>query len=122
MKIQTLEEYTKDLLTDNIEGAEDYIELIEYIDNWSDLAFKLLESYNIDGSTTYNSYASIEMLKNNYYDVGEYIEEIKDNWCAEVKPFQEPEKALTQIVLYIASGLNITIDENTTWEDIKEQL
>ena len=122
MNNSTLEGYVKDLLIDEIESAKDWINLSEYKDNWYDLAFKLLESYNVDGTITYNTYKSEEILKNHYSEVGEYIEEIQDNWCIEVKPFQEPEKALVQIVLYIADNLNIEINDDTTWEDIKEQL
>lgn len=115
---RTLKYDTINLLLDEIADAKDWIDLSQYIDNWSDLAFKLLESYNIDGSITYNTYQSQETLKDHFEGVGEYIEEINDNWCIEVKPFQEPEKALVQIVLYIASGLNVEIDSDTTWEDV----
>ena len=120
--MKNLKEYAKELLINEIESAKDWVDLSEYQDNWSDLAFKLLESYNVDGSITYNTYESEEILKDYYYEVGDYIEEIKEIWDTEINPFKEPERALVVIVLYIASGLNIEINDDTTWEDIKEQL
>ena len=91
--------YVIDLL---ISKLEDYKDMSIY---GCDMAYTLLEEYNIDGSITYNTYEAIEWLKNNIQDIYDFLPTIKfmydDEFYAKLcrDILDSPEKAMTILCL-----------------------
>jgi len=112
-KYPSWEELVKDLV---IERLEDYKGNNCYI---CDLAYTLFEGENIDGSFTYSSYWSKELIKN-YWD--EYADIYDDYiWScgkeSSINPLDEPEKFVVIMLLEQAQKLlsnynNKFIDDN----------
>ena len=123
----------KEILNDLIDKLNDYEGQSIYA---CDLAYTLFESYNIDGSVTYNTYDAKEWVKKHFNELGEVVEDIKFNLGGEFIPniFDETEKFM--VVIYLEVGASLLsqckfIDDN--WnnkieltneviEIIKEQL
>lgn len=99
--------------------------LIEELENYKDvevyacdLAYTLLEEYNIDGTITYSTYDAKEWIKNNFNDLGEIVEEIQANGLEVPNVFDRPEAFMVTIYLEVASYLMAQckfIDEH--WDD-----
>ena len=113
-----MENYVIDLLLEELENYED-VEVYA-----SELAYTLLESYNMDGSITYNTYEAKEWIKENYDDIYDYTEEISFKFGEETKnkiyfeALENPEKFMVIICIEKAIeilGQFITIDKN--WDD-----
>lgn len=72
-----------------------------------DLAYKLFEGENIDGSFTYNSFEAKEWIKQNFDDIGEVWEELKfqfgDDFLSNYNLFDNPEKFMVLIIIEVAS-------------------
>lgn len=96
--------YVIDLL---IRKLEDYEDTSIY---GCDMAYTLLEQYNIDGSITYNTYNAIEWLKDNIQDIYDFLPTIKTMYDNDfydeefyaklcVNILDSPEKAMTIICL-----------------------
>ena len=95
--MNNLEKYVRDMIGDRLEYYEGYKQYI------CDLAYCLFESENVDGTITYNSYKSQELIKEYFDDIAEEIEEnIDSEYLFTANPFIEPEKFLVQIVLSVA--------------------
>ena len=76
-----------------------------------DLAFKLFEKENVTGSYTCNAYASREWIREYWHDLGEVVEDYKDNYGElPVNPFKNPEVFQVQIILHMASSLVVESD------------
>ena len=127
----------KDIIDLLIKNLEDY-------ENESvcgcDLAYKLLESYNNDGSILYNTYETIEWLKNNIKDIYDFLPSYKFEFgdeeyaklCIEI--LEDPEKGMIKIVLAKAEEIlsklkfirknwnNEIVLNNKTINIIKEEL
>lgn len=91
-----------------------------------DMSYTLFESYNIDGTVTYNTHAAIEWIKKNFADLAEIVEEIKFQLGSENIPnvFDEPEKFQVVIYLEVASYVLSqckTIDQNWSNEFILDK-
>lgn len=89
----------------------------------ADLAFTLFESYNIDGSVTYSRYDAAEWIKEHFAELGEVVENMRDNWeyDASADIFDNPEKFMTSCYLWTASeicGQLETVKE--FWDDSEE--
>lgn len=126
--------YVIDLL---IRKLEDYEDMSIY---GCDMAYTLLEEYNVDGSITYNTCEAIEWLKDNIQDIYDFLPTIKfmydDEFYAKlcIDILDSPEKAMVIICLekaneilsnldYIQDNWNneIVLDKKTI-EIIKEEL
>lgn len=73
----------------------------------ANLAFTLFEGYNIDGSVTYSRYKVAEWIKEHFDELGEIVENMRDNWeyDAGADIFDNPEKFMTSCYLWVASEI-----------------
>lgn len=100
-----MKNYTIDLLLRKLENYKDNTVYA------CDLAYTLLDEYNIDGSITYNTYEAQEWLKEHYDEMYSFLENYKYNFGIEevgrlaMDIFNNPEKAMTIIVIETASEL-----------------
>lgn len=100
-----MKNYVIDLL---IRKLEDYEDMSIY---GCDMAYTLLEDYNVDGTILYNTYNTIEWLKDNIQDIYDFLPTIKfmyDNdfyakLCIDI--LDSPEKAMTIICLEKANEI-----------------
>lgn len=86
--------------------------LIEELENYKDtehygcdLAYDLLEGYNMDRTITYSTYIAKEWVKNNFDDLGEIVEEIQANGLEVPNVFNSPELFMVVIYLEVANYL-----------------
>ena len=120
LKLNKLELYVKDLLLDELEN---YYDITQY---GCDIAYQLLESYNIDGTITYSTYKAKEWLKEYFDNLDEVVEEYHFQTGELLNPFENVERFMVIIVMEIAQGLlsrtnfindnwndEITLDKNT---------
>ena len=120
LKLNKLELYVKDLLLDELENHYD---ITQY---GCDIAYQLLESYNIDGTITYSTYKAKEWLKEYFDNLDEVVEEYHFQTGELLNPFENVERFMVIIVMEIAQGLlsrtnfindnwndEITLDKNT---------
>lgn len=102
--------YVIDLL---VRKLEDYEDTKVYA---CDLAYTLLEQYNVDGSITYNTFNAIEWLKNNIRDIYDFLPTIKfeygDEFYAKlcIDILENPEKAMVIICLEKANEIMVNLD------------
>lgn len=105
-----MKNYIIDLLIKNL---EDYKDNKIYV---GDLAYTLLEQYNIDGSITYSTYNANKWIRKNIYDIYDYLPTIKfnfgDNFCASLCMdfLDNPEKAMVVIVIEKANDILCNLD------------
>ena len=89
------------------EVAENLADKLEQYEGVSvcgaDLAFTLFEGYNVDGSVTYSRYKATEWIKEHFDELGEIVEEMRDNWeyDAGADIFDNPEKFMTSVYLWV---------------------
>lgn len=94
-----MKNYIIDLL---IRKLEDYEDMSIY---GCDMAYTLLEQYNVDGSITCNTFNAIEWLKDNIQDIYDFLQTIKftydDEFYAKlcIDILESPEKAMVIICL-----------------------
>ena len=97
--------YVIDLL---VKKLEDYEDMSIYGCN---MAYTLLEQYNVDGSIKYNTYEAIEWLKDNIQDIYDFLPTIKfmydDEFYAKlcIDILENPEKAMVIICLEKANEI-----------------
>ena len=115
--------YIVDLL---IRKLEDYEDMSIY---GCDMAYTLLEQYNVDGSITYNTYEAIEWLKDNMQDIYDFLPTIKTMYdndfydnefyaklCIDI--LDSPEKAMVIIVLEKANDILSSLKFiNDNWDN-----
>ena len=70
-----------------------------------DLPFLLFESYNADGTFTYSTAESVELIKKYFNDFGEIVERIKEEGLDVINPFDNPEAFVVQMLLEEANKL-----------------
>lgn len=91
-----------------IRKLEDYEDMSIYGCN---MAYTLLEQYNVDGSIKYNTYEAIEWLKDNIQDIYDFLPTIKfmydDEFYAKlcIDILENPEKAMVIICLEKANEI-----------------
>lgn len=98
----------------NNEGGEVY---------GADLGFTLFEGYNCDGSVTYSRYKAKEWIKEHFDELGEIVEEMRDNWeyDAGADIFDNPEKFMTSVYLWVASEICGQLESvQEFWDDSEE--
>lgn len=92
---------------------EDYEDMSIY---GCDMAYTLLEEYNIDGTVLYNTYETTEWLKDNIQDIYDFLPTIKftydDEFYAKlcIDILDSPEKAMVIIVLEKANEILSSLD------------
>ncbi len=98
--------------------------LIEELENYRDtehyaceLAYDLLEGYNIDGTITYSTQEAKQWIKNNFDDLGEIVAEREENGYSTPNLFDNPELFMVVIYLEVA---NYVMDKckfiNDNWD------
>lgn len=88
-------------------------ELIKQLSDYEDcnvygceIAYTLLERYNIDGTYTYSTNESRQLIKKYFEDFGEIVEDYKINYGEfNVNPFEEPEKFIVIMMLEKANEI-----------------
>lgn len=76
-----------------------------------DLSYTLFESYNIDGSITYNRYRAEMWIKNNWNNFSEILEELKFQFDSDyfkdiiISMWDNPEQFMVIIYLAVADYL-----------------
>jgi len=70
-----------------------------------DLAYKLFEGENTNGSVFCNTYKTVEFIKANFELFGELVEYYQDNFSETLNPFTEPEKA--HVILLLEASQSI---------------
>lgn len=110
--------YVIDLL---IRKLEDYKDMSIY---GCDMAYTLLEQYNVDGTVLYNTYSTTEWLKDNIQDIYDFLPTIKfmydnnfyANLCIDI--LDSPEKAMTIICLEKANEILSSLKFiNDNWDN-----
>lgn len=92
-------ELTKRELKDKL---YDYIGTSTYA---GDLPYLLFGEYNADGTFTYSTAESVELIKQYFDDFGEIVERIKDEGLDVINPFDNPEAFIVQMLLEEADNL-----------------
>lgn len=110
--------YVIDLL---IRKLEDYRDMPIY---GCDMAYTLLEEYNVDGTILYNTYSTTEWLKDNIKDIYDFLPTIKftydDEFYAKlcIDILDSPEKAMVIICLEKADEIMSSLDFiNDNWDN-----
>lgn len=83
---------------DDLEGRDGYV---------SELAFTLFEAENIDGSMTYKAE---QWIAEHFHDLADVVEDMAADWDITPNPFNNPEKFMVQVALYLAEQLVYTSD------------
>jgi hypothetical protein len=80
------------------------------ISGGDDLAFELFANENATGSYECSAYRATQWVKEYFEELGEVVDEMKNEWGSVANPFDEPERFQVQVVLFLASNL--------VWESI----
>ena len=90
----------------------------------ADLAFTLFECENIDGSITYSRYKAKEWIKEHFDELGEVVERMQAEWeyNAGADIFDNPEKFMVSVYLWVASEICGTLETVTEFWDDSEEL
>lgn len=113
-----MKNYVIDLL---IRKLEDYEDMSIY---GCDMAYTLLEEYNVDGTILYNTYNTTEWLKDNIQDIYDFLPTIKfmydDEFYAKlcIDILDSPEKAMVIICLEKANEIMANLKFiNDNWDN-----
>lgn len=84
--------FLRDVLVEELEGMDED-EVMEYVhqQDWNSLVFRALETYNVNGSYTCNSYKSKEILFDYWGDID--ADEARSN------AFENPEAFLVEVMI-----------------------
>lgn len=89
-----------EVIKELIDRLYDYEGVSEY---GCDLAYKLLESYNYDGTMTYSTAEAKKWIQNYFDEIGEVYEKLKGQGIIDnVNPFDEPEKF--QVIIFMEAS------------------
>ena len=94
----TIEEIKQDIISklSDYSGASSY---------GCDLAYKLFEGENANGSVFCNTYRTKEYIKNNFDLFGDFLEYYQSNFGETLNPFTEPEKCHVIFLLEAAQSI-----------------
>lgn len=114
-------------LMDTYESWEDLVKdlIEEKLDQYKDqsiygcdLGYKLFEGENVDGSFTYSTYWSIEIIHKYWYDFGEIYEYYKNMTGSDLNPFESAESFVVIMLLEesqkLIGGLDYVVKH---WDD-----
>ena len=99
--------FLRDVLVEELEGMDED-EVMEYVhqQDWSSLVFRALETHNVNGSYTCNSYKSKKILFDYWDDI-----EADD---AETNAFENPEGFLVEVMIlnsmYLLNSSELDLD------------
>ena len=108
----TIKDFVIDVLEDQLDEYEDSTIC------GGDLAYTLLESYNTDGTYTYDTYAAMGWVKLHFEEISDIIAEMKKTGFCPVDVFENPEAFQVQIMLFVAGDLLGQCETVTSfWDD-----
>ena len=108
----TIKDFVIDVLEDQLDEYEDSTIC------GGDLAYTLLEPYNIDGTYTYDTYAAMGWVKSYFEEISDIITEMKKTGFCPVDVFENPEAFQVQIMLFVAGDLLGQCETVTSfWDD-----
>ena len=107
-----IKEFVADVLMDKLDeykGTSSY---------GCDLAYYLLQQYNVDGSYTYSTYEAKQWVQEHFDELGEIVEEMTEEDLAPCNVFDNPEAFMVCVMLYVAGQLLGQCDTVTeVWND-----
>lgn len=113
--MKTIKEFMVDVLKDKLyeyEGTSSY---------GGDLAYDLLQQYNVDGTYTYSTYKAKQWVQEYFNELSEIVEEMTEEGLPPCNVFKNPEAFQVQIMLYVAGGLLGQCETvNEFWNDEQE--
>ena len=102
--------FLRDVLVEELEGMdEDEVMELVHQQNWFDLVFRALETYNVNGSYTYSSYKSKKIIFDYWSDID--TEEIETNAFENPEGFLVSAMILNSITLLNSSELDLDSEE-----------
>ena len=111
----TIKEFVIDVLKDKLdeyEGNSTY---------GADLAFYLLQQYNVDGSYTYSTYKAKQWVASCFDELGDIVNDMTEEGIPPCNVFDSPEGFMVQIMLYVAGELLGQCDTvNAFWNEEQE--
>ena len=111
----TIKEFVADVLMDKLdeyEGTSTY---------GADLAYHLLEQYNVDGSYTYSTYEAKQWVQEYFDELGDIVSDMKEEGLPPIDVFENVEGFQVCVMLYLAQtllGQCETVDE--FWNEEQE--
>ena len=111
----TIKEFVADVLMDKLdeyEGTSSY---------GADLAFYLLQQYNVDGSYTYSTYEAKQWVQEHFDELADIVNDMTEEGIPPCNVFDNPECFMVQIMLYVAGELLGQCDTvNEFWNEEQE--
>ena len=102
--------FLRDVLVEELEGMdEDEVMRFVYQQDWNSLVFRALESHNVNGSYTCNSYKSRKILFDYWSDID--AEEVSTNAFENPEAFLVDVMTFNSITLLNSSELNLDSEE-----------
>ena len=102
--------FLRDVLVEELDGMdEDEVMELVHQQNWFDLVFRALETYNVNGSYTYSSYKSKKIIFDYWSDID--TEEIETNAFENPEGFLVSAMILNSITLLNSSELDLDSEE-----------
>lgn len=87
----------------------------------ADLAFNVLERYNVDGSYTYSTYKAKQWVQEYFDELGDIVSDMKEEGLPPIDVFENVEGFQVCVMLYLAQtllGQCETVDE--FWNEEQE--
>lgn len=110
--METIKDFMVDVLKDKLdeyEGTSFY---------GCDLAYDLLQQYNIDGSYTYDTYEAKQWIQEHFDELGDIVKEMTEEGLPPCNVFDNPEAFQVQIMLSVAGDLLGQCETVTSfWDD-----
>ena len=97
--METIKDFMVDVLKDKLdeyEGTPSY---------GCDLAYNLLQQYNVDGSYTYSTYEAKQWIQEHFDELGDIVKEMTEEGLTPCNVFDNPEAFQVQIMLFVAGDL-----------------
>ena len=111
----TIKEFVADVLMDKLdeyEGTSSY---------GADLAFHLLERYNVDGSYTYSTYEAKQWVQEHFDGLADIVNDMTEEGIPPCNVFKNVEGFMVCVMLYIAGELLGQCDTvNEFWNEEQE--
>ena len=110
-----IREFVADVLMDKL---DDYEGNSTY---GADLAYYLLQQYNVDGSYTYSTYKAKQWVQEYFDELADIVNDMTEEGIPPCNVFDNSECFMVQIMLYVAGGLLGQCDTvNEFWNEEQE--
>lgn len=112
----TIKEFVADVLMDKL---DEYKGTFSY---GADLAYDLLEEYNVNGSYTYSTYKAKLWIQKYFDELADIVNDMTEEGIPPCNVFDNPEAFVVQIILYVAGGLLGQCDTVAAFWDEEQEL